>query len=135
MTISTADIANYAPHGNAVLTFNLAFGAYAVDPETGNTVTPRKNHERIEYLAHINLQRPQWTGQTGVDQTVYLCTGRLLTPVTLDSRITNGSQADAVINGYSGRFELIWDLSMDKYHYTDLRQQIDGTFRVIGGAG
>ena len=135
MSVTATEIAQYAPHGNAVLSFDLAFGAYAVDPETGNIVTPKKNHERIEYLAHLNLTKPQWKGEPGVDQTVYLCQGRLLHPAKFDDRITNGTQADATINGYRGRFELVWDLTMDKGHYTDLRQSIEGTFRVIGGKG
>jgi hypothetical protein len=38
-----------------------------------------------------------------------------------------------VINGYRGRFELIFDLAMDSAHRRDLRQSIEGTFRVVGG--
>ena len=57
----------------------------------------------------------------------------MLSPATLDPRITNGTQAEAVINGYHGRFELVFDLAMDSYHRADLRQSIEGTFRVIGG--
>lgn len=109
--------------------------AYRTDPETGNTVVEKKNQERVEYLASLRLQRPNWTGEPGVDNTTYLATGRLLTPAKFDERITNGTQADATINGYRGRFELIWDLTMDKGHYTDIRQSVEGTFRVIGGKG
>lgn len=135
MSITADQISQYAPHGNAVLAFDLNMQAYAVDPKTGNTVVNIKNQERVEYLAALNLQRPQWKGEPGVDNTVYLATGRLLTPAEFDERITNGSQADATINGYRGRFELIWDLTMDKGHYTDIRQSVEGTFRVIGGKG
>ena len=135
MTISAAEIAQYAPHGNAVLAFDLNMPAYSIDPNTGNTVVSKKNQERVEYLATLQLQRPQWTGEPGVDNTTYLATGRLLTPAKFDERITNGTQADATINGYRGRFELIWDLTMDKGHYTDIRQSVEGTFRVIGGRG
>lgn len=135
MTISATEIAKYAPHGNAVLGFDLNKQAYVTDPDTGNTVIEKKNQERVEYLATLNLQRPQWKGEPGVDNTTYLATGRLLTPAKFDERITNGSQADATINGYKGRFELIWDLAMDKGHYTDIRQSVEGTFRVIGGKG
>ena len=135
MTITADQIAQYAPHGNAVLAFDLNMQAYSVDPDTGNTVVETKNQERVEYLAALNLQRPNWKGEPGVDNTVYSCTGRLLTPAKFDERITNGTQADATINGYKGRFELIWDLAMDKGHYTDIRQSVEGTFRVIGGRG
>ena len=135
MTITASQIAQYAPHGNAVLAFDLNQQAYVIDPDTGNTVTETKNQERVEYLAALNLQRPQWKGEPGVDNTVYLATGRLLTPAEFDERITNGTQAEATINGYKGRFELIWDLTMDKSHYDDLRQKVEGTFRVIGGKG
>ena len=133
MSVSAATIAQYAPHGNAQLTFTVNQEAYTTDPATGNTITAIKNTESIDYLAAINLQQPQWKGEAGVDNTAYICEGRLLTPATLDTRITNGSQADAVINGYRGRFELIFNLSMDRNHYSDLRQTIQGTFRVIGG--
>ena len=135
MSITAAEIAQYAPHGNAVLAFDLNMQAYRTDPETGNTVIEKKNQERVEYLASLNLQRPNWTGEPGVDNTTYLATGRLLTPAKFDERITNGTQAEATINGYKGRFELIWDLTMDKGHYTDIRQSVEGTFRVIGGKG
>ena len=135
MSITAAEIAQYAPHGNAVLAFDLNMQAYRTDPETGNTVVEKKNQERVEYLASLRLQRPNWTGEPGVDNTTYLATGRLLTPAKFDERITNGTQADATINGYRGRFELIWDLTMDKGHYTDIRQSVEGTFRVIGGKG
>lgn len=133
MTISAETIAQYAPHGNAHLKFVLKMSAYQEDPTTGNIITDVKNQEVVEYLAAMNLQRPNWQGQSGVDNTTYSVSGRLLSPATLDPRITNGSQADATINGYSGRFELIFDLSMDKGHYTDLRQTVEGTFRVVGG--
>ena len=135
MSITAEQIAQYAPHGNAVLAFDLNMPAYSIDPESGNTVVSQKNQERVEYLAALNLQRPQWKGEPGVDNTTYLASGRLLTPVKFDERITNGTQADATINGYQGRFELIWDLTMDKGHYTDIRQSVEGTFRVIGGKG
>ena len=135
MSITAEQIAQYAPHGNAVLAFDLNMPAYSIDPESGNTVVSQKNQERVEYLAALNLQRPQWKGEPGVDNTTYLATGRLLTPAKFDERITNGTQADATINGYRGRFELIWDLTMDKGHYTDIRQSVEGTFRVIGGKG
>ena len=133
MTISAETIAQYAPHGNAQLKFVLKMSAYQEDPTTGNIITDVKNQEVVEYLAAMNLQRPNWQGQSGVDDTTYSVSGRLLSPATLDPRITNGSQADATINGYNGRFELIFDLSMDKGHYTDLRQTVEGTFRVVGG--
>lgn len=135
MTITATEIAQYAPHGNAVLAFDLNKEVYAVDPQTGNTIIEPAEQERVEYLAALNLQRPQWTGQSGVDNTVYLCSGRLLTPAQFDARITNGAQAEATINGYKGRFELIWPLAMDKEFYTDIRQAVEGTFRVVGGKG
>ena len=135
MSITAEQIAQYAPHGNAVLAFDLNMPAYSIDPESGNTVVSQKNQERVEYLAALNLQRPQWKGEPGVDNTTYLASGRLLTPSKFDERITNGTQADATINGYRGRFELVWDLTMDKGYYTDIRQSVEGTFRVIGGRG
>ena len=133
MAIPAATVAQYAPHGNAQLSFVVNQQAYQTDPTTGNTITTLRNQQTIEYLAAINLQQPNWKGEAGVDNTTYTCEGRLLTPATLDTRITNGCQADAVINGYRGRFELVFNLSMDRNHYSDLRQSIQGTFRVVGG--
>jgi len=133
MAIPAETIAQYAPHGNAQLKFVLNEQTYEVDSATGNTITPVSSQETVEYLAAMNLQRPNWKGEAGVDNTTYTASGRLLSPAKLDPRITNGSQAEATINGYEGRFELIFDLAMDKTHYVDLRQSIEGTFRVIGG--
>lgn len=130
MAISATTIANYAPWGNAQLAFEVGGCQVTIDPETGNSVqTPVV----VEYLAALNLQAPSWRGEAGADATTYSCTGRLLSPDRLDPRITNGSQAEAIINGYHGRFELVFDLTMDAFHRRDLRQSIQGTFRVIGG--
>jgi len=130
MAISATTIASYAPWGNAQLAFEVGTGFATTDPTTGNAI---QSTEVVEYLAALTLQAPAWKGEGGVDNTTYSCRGRLLTPATLDPRITNGSQAEAVINGYRGRFELVFDLGMDAAHYRDLRQTIEGTFRVIGG--
>lgn len=130
MPIPASTVAAYAPWGNAQLTFEVGKGQYTTDPATGNAV---QNIEVIDYLAALTLQSPNWSAQPGADATTYSCRGRLLTPSRLDPRITNGSQAAAVINGYHGRFELVFDLAMDAYHKRDLRQSIEGIFRVIGG--
>ena len=131
MAISAATIASYAPWGNAQLAFELSTGFATTDPATGNAT---QTTEVVEYLAALTLQAPSWKPRAGSDNTTYSCRGRLLSPTTLDPRITNGSQAEAVINGYRGRFELVFDLTMDAYHRGDLRQSIEGTFRVVGGA-
>lgn len=130
MPISEATIKSYAPWGNASLAFELGSGFASVDPTTGNAV---QTTETVEYLAALNLESPSWEAKPGVDQTTYRCSGRLLSPAVLDPRITNGSQAEAEINGVKGRFELVFDLASDAYHYRDMRQTIQGTFRVRGG--
>lgn len=130
MVLSAATVAAYAPWGNAQLRFELGTGLFSSDPATGNAV---QTTEVVEYLAALTLQAPAWTGQSGVDATTYSCSGRLLSPATLDPRITNGTQADALINGVKGRLELVFDLAMRSFHRRDLRQSIEGTFRVIGG--
>lgn len=130
MAISATTISSYAPWGNAQLAFELGTGFATTDPTTGNAT---QSTEIVEYLAALTLQAPSWTPEGGADNTTYSCRGRLLSPAILDPRITNGSQAEAVINGYRGRFELVFDLAMDAYHRRDLRQSIEGTFRVIGG--
>lgn len=130
MAISATTIAAYAPWGNAQLAFEVGTGFATTDPATGNAI---QSTEIVEYLAALTLQAPAWTAESGIDNTTYSCRGRLLSPAILDPRITNGTQAEAVINGYHGRFELVFDLAMDSYHRADLRQSIEGTFRVIGG--
>jgi hypothetical protein len=130
MAISAGLVAKYAPWGNAQLAFELGTGFATTDPATGNAV---QTTEVVEYLAALTLQAPAWKGESGVDNTTYSCKGRLLSPAVLDARITNGSQANCVINGCQGRFELVFDLTLDMNFRRDLRQQIEGTFRVVGG--
>lgn len=132
MAISASTISAYAPWGNAQLAFKVGSGLPTTDSATGNTV---QSTEVIEYLAALSLQSPNWKPESGVDGTTYMCKGRLLSPATLDVRITNGSQAEAVINGYRGRFELVFDLAMDAVHRGDLRQSIEGIFRLAGYGG
>jgi hypothetical protein len=130
MAIAASTVANYAPWGNAQLAFEVGTGFATTDAATGNVIQVTKT---VEYLAALTLQAPNWKGEGGVDTTTYSCRGRLLSPATLDPRITNGAQADCVINGYRGRFELVFDLAMDRGHYRDLRQTLEGIFRVVGG--
>lgn len=130
MAILASTVSAYAPWGNAQLAFEVGTGFASTDPATGNAV---QTTETLEYLAALTLSAPNWTPESGVDNTSYSCRGRLLSPSVLDPRITNGSQAEAVINGYRGRFELVFDLTMRAAHRRDLRQPIEGTFRVIGG--
>lgn len=130
MAIAASTVASYAPWGNAQLSFEVGTGFATADPTTGNAIQAT---ETLDYLAALTLQAPAYTPERGVDSTTYSCRGRLLSPSTLDPRITNGSQADCVINGYRGRFELTFDLSMNRGTYRDLRQSIEGTFRVVGG--
>ena len=132
MAVAAQTIAAFAPWGNAQLTFKLSTGATTVNASSGNTVPTT---EDVSYLASLQISSPSWTGKSGSDETVYSCTGRLLSPSTLDKRITNGSQAEALINGYRGRFELVFDLDMEQAAYRDIRQSIRGNFRVIGGPG
>ena len=123
-------IADYAPWGNAHLSFEVSNNSVSTDESTGNPVT---GTTVLEYLAALKLSAPNWQKQEGADMTTYQCKGRLLYPQTLDPRITNGTQAKAVVNGYKGRFEFTFDLSMDSDAYSTVRQSIQGVFRVIGG--
>jgi len=130
MAIPASTLSNYAPWGNAQLAFEVGTGSATTNATTGNAV---QTTETLEYLAALTLQAPAWKSGAGVDTTTYSCRGRLLSPSTLDARITNGAQADCMINGYRGRFELVFDLAMDSVHRRDLRQAIQGIFRVVGG--
>lgn len=123
-------VATYAPWGNAQLAFTVSGATVTTDAATGN---PIASTETLEYLATVTLSGPDWQKEPGVDTTLYRCTGRLLYPATLDARITNGSKATAVINGYTGRFELLFDLNPKAVAQPTIRQSITGTFRVLGG--
>jgi hypothetical protein len=122
----------YGNIANATLAFEVAGATLTVEPETGNQVAAT---EVINYLATLRLNRSRWEKQVGVDESTFPCTGRLLSPATLDPRIVSGSKASAVINGRRGRFELQENLDAHLGGIPLLRQQINGTFRVTGGRG
>lgn len=122
----------YGTIANASLAFEVAGATLTVDPETGNQVAAT---ETVNYLATLQLNRGRWDKQVGIDESTFPCTGRLLSPATLDPRIVSGSKAAAVINGRRGRFELQEDLGAPVGTMPLLRQQISGTFRVTGGRG
>lgn len=123
-------VAEYAPWGNAQLTFRVGTGVYVPEPATGNAIETKTP---LEYLASVTPASGDWTAAPGSDTTVWQLQGRLLSPSVLDPRITNGSEAEALINGVRGRFLLTTDMRMDAAHRRDLRQSISGTFRVTGG--
>jgi hypothetical protein len=122
---------HFGHHANAELTFAVNGQVLDLDPVTGNPV-PRQ--EEITYLAALRLQAPRQESQPGADMTTYNCSGRLLVPATLDSRISGGSHAKALINGVHGRLELSFNLDADRQMAAFIRQPIAGKFRVIGGA-
>lgn len=130
MAIDPATIAAYAPWGNAQLAFTVEDGALVEDPATGNQVP---GSETLEYLAAVDLSPVNWQKAEGTDQSLYRCTGLLLVPPELDRRITNGSKAQAIVNGYSCRLEFTFDLAMLPLGFPTVRQTIEGTLRVIGG--
>ncbi len=132
MTTAPQPASAYGHMANATLAFDVAGAALTEDPETGNQVATTVV---IHYLATLRLNRGRWEKQVGVDESTFPCTGRLLSPATLDSRIVGGSKAAAVINGRRGRFELQEDLGTPVGAMPLLRQQINGTFRVTGGRG
>jgi hypothetical protein len=129
MPISSDIVAAFAPFGNAILAFEVPNGVLRTDPKTGNQLA---DTEIIEYLVAFKIDRPNYTPESGIDNTTYNCTGRLLYPSKLDSRIANGSQADAIINKQVGRFELVFDLSTDYFHAATVKRIIQGTFRITG---
>jgi hypothetical protein len=132
MTTTLQPASAYGNLANATLAFEVAGAALTVDADTGNQVAAT---EVISYLAALRLNRSRWEKQVGVDESTFPCTGRLLSPATLDPRIVSGSKAVAVINGRRGRFELKEDLGAPLGAMPLLRQQINGTFRVTGGRG
>jgi hypothetical protein len=132
MTATPQPASAYGNLANASLAFEVAGAVLTVDADTGNEVAAV---EVINYLAALRINRSRWEKQVGVDESTFPCTGRLLSPATLDPRIVSGSKAVAVINGRRGRFELQEDLGAPLGAIPLLRQQINGTFRVTGGRG
>jgi hypothetical protein len=129
MAISPAIVAIYAPWGNAQLAFTVSGRGLTTNRETGD---PMPTPEVVEYLAHISLGQPNWEKAKGADQTLYSVRGRLLRPLALDQRVTNGSLARATINGYQGQLEMTYDLSMGQAEGPEVGQSFSGTFRVTG---
>jgi hypothetical protein len=117
--------------GNATLSFLVSGLTTVDDPGTGNPV-PRQ--DKLIYQASLQLRSPNHTSQPGADMTAYSVTGRLLSPPSFDSRIGNGAQADAVVNGHQGRLELELDLTTPVAMNQYLRQRVQGTFRLLGGS-
>jgi hypothetical protein len=132
MTTTPQPASAYGNLANATLAFEVAGAVLTVDADTGNQVAAT---EVINYLAALRINRSRWEKQVGVDESTFPCTGRLLSPATLDPRIVSGSKAVAKINGRLGRFELQEDLGAPLGAMPLLRQQINGTFRVTGGRG
>jgi hypothetical protein len=132
MTTTPQPASAYGNLANSTLAFEVAGAVLTVDADTGNQVAAT---EVINYLAALRINRSRWEKQVGVDESTFPCTGRLLSPATLDPRIVSGSKAVAVINGRRGRFELQEDLGAPVGAMPLLRQQINGTFRVTGGRG
>ena len=129
MAIDSATIATFAPWGNAQLAFVVSGEGLSTDPVTGDPVATITT---LEYLAHVQIGRPDWQKAEGAGQTTYSCKGRLLAPQAFDNRITNGSQAVATVNGNVGRFELVFDLAMGQFEAPAIGQSFGGTFRVVG---
>jgi hypothetical protein len=132
MTATPQPASAYGNLANASLAFEVAGEVLTVDADTGNEVAAV---EVINYLAALRINRSRWEKQVGVDESTFPCTGRLLSPATLDPRIVSGSKAVAVINGRRGRFELQEDLGAPLGAIPLHRPQINGTFRVTGGRG
>lgn len=122
----------YAPWSNAVLRFSLGTDVTAIDPDTLNVV---ETEEIITYVAALQPAPPRSNGSAGANDNRYEVKGRLLSPTFFDVRITNGAQAACTLNGMEGRFEVSFDLAMDSFHRASIRQEIRGTFTVIGGPG
>ena len=122
---------NYRPWGNAVLVFTVGSGELSLDPVTRNIIPVPTE---IKYLAALNLQGPSSGGSTpGADLNEYRVTGMLLSPTAFDARIISGSQAKAMINGFRGKFELIFDINAKPQHTTEISAVVQGTFRTFGG--
>lgn len=129
MPIPSSIIAAFAPFGNGQLAFEVPLKTLKTDPDTGNILAET---EIVEYLVAFKIDRPNYTPESGIDNTTYNCSGRLLYPSKLDPRIGNGSEADAILNNQPGRFELVFDLSTDAFHAASVNRIIQGTFRMIG---
>jgi hypothetical protein len=121
---------NYRPWGNAVMVFTVGSGL-AFDPATRNVI---QVPTELKYLAALNLQGASSGGSgSGASTNVYRVTGMLLTPTAFDTRIISGSQAEAVINGFRGKFDLEFDINAKPQYTAEISAVVQGTFRTFGG--
>lgn len=91
---------------NAILTFSVANGQLTVDPNTGNVMPAVEPLTIKAYLKPSNVQgnkAPQATAP-GVSAATEEMQGYAVDPMAMPVRINNLAEADAVIDGKSGRF-------------------------------
>lgn len=98
-------MANSPFPANAILTFSIASGQLTVDPNTGN-VTPVTEPLTIKaYLKPANVQANKAPSPApGVSQVSEEMQGYAVDPMAMPIQIGNLAEADAIVDGKSGRF-------------------------------
>lgn len=93
---------------NSVLTFSVANGQLTVDQDTGNVIPVVEPLTITAYLVPMNTQdnkSPQ-ADAPGVNAAQERMQGYAVDPMLMPARIRNLAEADAVIDGKTGRFIL-----------------------------
>lgn len=137
MYIDSNTIGAFYPHGNLELRFSVADGTtFIQDPHTGNYQTPTTT---LDYLVAAQLTQPSSQDtEPGPTRSSYQVTGRLLSPMRLDPRIVNESEAIAYYKQQvHGRFTV--RLNLEDYHNEEvlntIRGSISGVLTLDGGIG
>ena len=122
----------YSPFDNATLVFQV-YGSYTVDSTTGNTV---QNNVSETYKCNVQLDGAFSETKEGVNEVSASCSGKLLEPAVFTSKIKVGMEADATINGATGKLRIL-DLGTNVLPFARATQfqSFTGVFEQYGGGG
>ncbi len=122
----------YSPFDNATLVFQV-YGSFSNDPTTGNRV---QNNTSETYLCNVQLRTASSENKGGINEVETLCVGKLLSPATFSSKVKVGMEADATINGATGKIRIL-DLGTNVLPYARATQfqSFSGEFEQTGAAG
>ena len=122
----------YSPFDNATLIFQV-YGSYVVDSTTGNTI---QNNVSETYKCNVQLDGAFTENKEGVNEVSASCSGKLLEPAVFTSKIKVGMEADATINGATGKLRIL-DLGTNVLPYARATQfqSFTGVFEQYGGGG
>lgn len=125
----------YGPFSNGTISFQVGdnTSSWSEDPTTGNYVPGPSHTITLTYEVALTLSPSQNNNAPGAELVQYYCQGKLLSPTTLDPRITVGLVGTATLNGLEGRFILTdRGINTNPSYRPTLRQTLAGTFEHVG---